>query len=194
MEGKLVIISAPSGAGKTTLVRYLLSQVRGLAFSVSACSRQKRPHEVEGRDYYFISPGEFREKIARDEFVEWEEVYRGRFYGTLKSEIERIWSMGLNVIFDVDVIGGMNIKKKYGGRALAIFIMPPSIEELEKRLVRRSTESTGELKKRLVKAESEIRYAPEFDVTIVNEDLDRAKVEALMAVKNFLETPDNIIQ
>lgn len=186
MQGKLIIFSAPSGAGKTTLVKYLLKQDPGLAFSVSACSREKRPHEVNGRDYWFISTDEFREKIKNNEFVEWEEVYKDHFYGTLKSEIERIWAMGLNVVFDVDVIGGMNIKKQYGNRALSIFVMPPSILELEKRLVRRSTENNENLQKRIAKAETEMKHAPSFDIVIVNENLETAKKETLKIVREFL--------
>lgn len=186
MEGKLVIISAPSGAGKTTLVRHLLEQNLPLAFSVSACSRQKRPHEKHGKDYWFMSAEEFRNKVANGEFIEWEEVYNGHFYGTLKSEIERIWGAGLNVIFDVDVVGGLNIKRQFGDRALAIFIMPPSVGELKRRLTGRSTENPRELARRLEKADAEIKRANEFDVVIVNDKLAEAKQELLDTVSNFL--------
>ena len=189
MQGKLIIFSAPSGAGKTTLVNFLLTRDLKVAFSVSATSRKKRQYEVEGKDYYFISADEFKEKIKNDEFLEWEEVYRDHYYGTLKSEIERIWSMGLNVIFDVDVMGGLNIKKKYGGRALSVFIMPPSVKELEKRLIKRSTESIGNLKGRIAKAEAELKHAGEFDVIIINDNLEKAKKEVLITVTDFLETP-----
>ena len=186
MQNKLIIFSAPSGAGKTTIVNYLLKKNRGLAFSVSACSRKKRSHEVEGRDYYFLSEQEFREKIKNNEFVEWEEVYPGYLYGTLKSEIERLWSEDKIVVFDVDVIGGMNIKIKYGDRALSIFVMPPSIEELERRLVNRSTESREDLAKRISKAEAEMEYASDFDVILVNDNLEKAKQEALNIVEEFI--------
>jgi guanylate kinase len=188
MSGKLIIFSAPSGAGKTTLVKHLLGHDDlKLAFSVSACSREKRKHEVEGKDYYFISEAEFKKKIERGEFVEWEEVYQNHFYGTLKSEIDRIWAMGMNVIFDVDVIGGMNIKRQFGNRSLSVFVMPPSIKELEKRLILRSTENDYNLRNRIAKARSEIEYAPEFDVVIINEDLEKAKKEALQKIRDFLQ-------
>ena len=189
MQGKLIIFSAPSGAGKTTLVNFLLTRDLKIAFSVSATSRKKRPYEVEGKDYYFISADEFKEKIKNDEFLEWEEVYRDHYYGTLKSEIERIWSVGLNVILDVDVKGGLNIKKKYGGRALSVFIMPPSVKELEKRLIKRSTESIGKLKGRIAKAEAELKHAGEFDVIIINDNLEKAKRETLVTVTGFLKQP-----
>ncbi len=191
MKGKLIILSAPSGSGKTTLVNYLLRQELPVAFSISACSREKRPYEVDGRDYYFLSAGEFRDKIARNEFVEWEEVYRDNFYGTLKSEVARIWSEGLNVIFDVDVLGGINIKKQYGPRALAIFVMPPSVEELESRLRGRSTENDSQIRERVAKAEIEMKQADRFDKVIINDDLEKAKQETLSIVTEFLETPLN---
>ncbi|TVR74161.1 MAG: guanylate kinase [Marinilabiliales bacterium] len=189
MEGKLVIISAPSGSGKTTLVRYLLNRKLPLAFSVSACSRPERPHETEGKDYYFLSAAQFREKIDKGEFVEWEEVYQDHFYGTLKSEIRRIWNMGMHVVFDVDVVGGLNIKRQFGDRALAVFIMPPSVAELERRLVKRSTESPENLARRIEKAGAEMKRAAEFDVIIVNEVLDTAKKELYETVSRFLENP-----
>jgi guanylate kinase len=186
MPGKLVIFSAPSGSGKTTLVNHLLRYIPGLSFSVSACSRGKRPHEIDGRDYYFLSAGEFREKIANGEFIEWEEVYPEHFYGTLRSEVERLHAAGRNVIFDVDVRGGMNIKQQYEDKALSVFVMPPSIEELERRLTMRSTETTESLRARLSKARTEIEYAPAFDVVIVNDDLGKAKKDALDTVTRFL--------
>ncbi len=186
-QGKLIIFSAPSGSGKTTLVNFLLTRDIDIAFSVSATSRKKRSHEIEGKDYYFLSPEEFKEKIKKEEFLEWEEVYRDHYYGTLKSEIERIWSMGLNVILDVDVKGGLNIKKKYGRKALAVFIMPPSVKELEKRLIKRSTETMENLKGRIIKAEAELKLACEFDIIIINDNLKKAKSETLVTVKNFLK-------
>ena len=189
MQEKLIIFSAPSGAGKTTLVRHLLEQGLQLAFSVSACSRKKRPHETEGKDYYFMSESEFREKIKNNEFVEWEEVYPHHFYGTLRSEIDRIWSNGLNVIFDVDVVGGLRIKKQYGKRALAVFVMPPSVKELEKRLILRSTENSESLRLRITKASDEMKHATAFDVIIVNDDLETARAEALKIVKDFIQSP-----
>jgi guanylate kinase len=184
-EGKLIIFSAPSGAGKTTIVRSLLDSGLNLEFSISAASRNKRPTEIDGKDYYFITTDEFRKRIANNEFLEWEEVYKDHFYGTLKSEVERIWSNGHHVIFDVDVIGGLNIKKFYGEKALAIFVMPPSVEELENRLRKRSTETEENLNKRIDKALHEITYAASFDKIIVNENLDDAIKEARELVNNF---------
>ncbi len=189
MEGKLIIISAPSGSGKTTLVRHLLGSGLPLSFSVSACSRPKRPYEIDGKDYYFMPAARFREKIDNNEFVEWEEVYKDHLYGTLKSEIARIWKRGLHVLFDVDVVGGLNIKRQFGDRALAVFIMPPSVEELEVRLVRRSTESPENLARRLHKAGAEMKHAGEFDVVIVNDDLEKAKKEICETVTRFIEKP-----
>jgi guanylate kinase len=185
-NGKLIIFSAPSGAGKTTLVKALLESSLNLEFSISAASREKRPAETDGKDYYFITADEFREKIARNEFLEWEEVYKDHFYGTLKSEVQRIWSKGHHVIFDVDVMGGLNIKKFYEEKALAIFVMPPSVEELENRLRKRSTESEENLKKRIDKARHEITYASDFDKIIVNENLNVAIREAKELVQKFL--------
>lgn len=187
MSGKLIIFSAPSGAGKTTIVRHLLQQNLGLEFSISAASREKRPKEVHGKDYYFMSAEEFKEKIKNNDFIEWEEVYENHFYGTLKSEVERIWKNGNSVIFDVDVIGGLNIKKQYKDKALAVFVMPPSIDELRNRLTLRSTESPENLKKRIEKAEAEIAFAERFDVVIINDVLDKALKDATDLVKNFLK-------
>ena len=186
IPGKLVIFSAPSGAGKTTIVRALLKNIPNLKFSVSAASRPKRPNEIDGKDYYFIPVEEFRRKIENDEFLEWEEVYENNFYGTLKSEVDRIWKSGNHVIFDVDVVGGLNIKKYYGERALAIFVMPPSVEVLDKRLRNRSTESETDLKRRIEKARYEMTFAPQFDEIIINDDLEKAVSEAKRLVTAFL--------
>jgi guanylate kinase len=187
MPNKLVIFSAPSGAGKTTIVKHLLRQNLGLEFSISAASREKRPNEVHGRDYYFLSSDEFKSRIKNNEFIEWEEVYENHFYGTLKSEVDRIWNNGNSVIFDVDVIGGLNIKKQYGDKALAVFVMPPSIEELKKRLNARSTESPENLRKRIEKAEAEISFSERFDKVVVNDVLDKALNEATIMVSEFLK-------
>lgn len=187
MTGKLVIFSAPSGAGKTTIVKKMLEKLPELQFSVSACSRKKRPGEKDGKDYYFLSVASFREKISNDEFLEWEEVYKGHFYGTLKSEISRIWDKGKHVIFDVDVVGGLNIKKYYGDKALAIFIMPPSLGHLKERLRKRSTDSEENIETRLAKAEKELKYSEQFDVIIVNNKLEKAVQEAETVVKDFID-------
>ena len=187
MVGKLVIFSAPSGAGKTTIVRRLLAEGFPLEFSVSATSRKQRGNETDGYDYLFMSPGQFRERISCDEFVEWEEVYPDHLYGTLKSEMERIWANGNSVIFDVDVTGGLNLKKLYGEMALAIFLMPPSIRELERRLKARRSESEEKIAVRLAKAEEEILRSVEFDHVIVNDDLEKAIDEAVLLLHNFLE-------
>jgi len=186
MKGKLIIFSAPSGAGKTTIVHRLLESDLGLEFSVSAASRPKRQNEIDGKDYYFISVKDFKEKIKNDEFLEWEEVYKDHFYGTLKSEVERIWAKRHHVIFDVDVYGGINIKKYYKQKALAIFVMPPSIKHLEQRLRGRSTESEENLSKRLEKAELEMSFADEFDRIIINDNLETAIAEAKEIVTEFL--------
>jgi len=186
MQGKLIIFSAPSGAGKTTIVRHLLSRNLDLEFSISATSREKRHNEINGRDYYFLSAEEFKSKIDNNEFLEWEEVYTGTFYGTLKSEVERIRSKGMNVIFDVDVVGGCNIKKYYGADALAVFVQPPSVEELQKRLLYRSTDTPEVIEKRIQKAEYELTFASQFDQIIVNEHLDKAFEDAEKCVHEFL--------
>lgn len=185
---KLIIFSAPSGSGKTTLVHHLLAQPElKLAFSVSATSRAKRPNETHGTDYYFLTPAAFKSKIENNEFLEWEEVYENQYYGTLRSEISRLHALGKSVVFDVDVVGGLNIKKQFGTDALAIFVQPPSIQELEKRLRSRSTESEESLQKRVEKAAEELRFAPKFDVVLVNDNLDQAKKEAEQLVANFCQ-------
>ena len=183
----MIIFSAPSGAGKTTIVTHLLQQGLNLEFSISATSRSARPEEVYGKDYYFLTHDEFRHKIKNCEFLEWEEVYEGTFYGTLKSEVERIRNTGRNVIFDVDVVGGLNIKKYYGNDALAFFIMPPSIEELEKRLQNRSTETDDKIETRIAKAEYELSFSKDFDVILVNDNLYDAFLEAKKLVSDFLD-------
>lgn len=187
MTGKMVIISAPSGAGKTTIVHRLMEAGLGLGFSVSACSRARREHETDGKDYYFLGVDLFLEKISRGEFLEWQEVYPGSYYGTLRSEVERIWNMGRHVIFDVDVIGALNLKKLYGTAALAVFIMPPSEAELERRLRERSTDSADSITKRLGKARQELSRSGEFDRIVINDDLEKAVGETISAVKAFLE-------
>ena len=186
MGGKLVIFSAPSGAGKTTIVHSMLKAEPELAFSVSACSRPKRDNETDGVDYYFLGVEGFKKRIESGDFLEWEEVYKDHFYGTLKSEVDRIWAKNMHVIFDVDVYGGINIKEKFGEKALAIFVMPPSMEILEKRLRGRSTDSEENIQKRLKKSRHEITKAPKFDVVIVNDDLETAVAEAKNIVNAFL--------
>ena len=172
MEGKAIIVSAPSGAGKTSVVRFLLTVIPQLEFSVSACSRIKRTGEADGKDYYFISEDEFRHKISRDEFVEWQEVYPGNYYGTLKSEMDRIWLHGKTPVFDVDVVGALNLKTYFGEQGLALFIHPPSIGELENRLKNRGSESEETLRKRVDKAAFELTFAPRFDKVIINDNLN----------------------
>ncbi len=187
MSGKLIIFSAPSGSGKSTIVNYLLKQDMRLCFSISATSRPPRGAEQHGVEYYFLTPEEFRRRIANGDFLEHEEVYADRFYGTLKEEVERILERGDNVVFDVDVIGGSNIKKYYGDRALSIFIKPPSIEELRHRLEKRGTDAPEVIKSRIAKAEFELSFASSFDVVIVNDDLKNAQEEAYNIVKTFLD-------
>ncbi len=189
MDGKLIIFSAPSGAGKTTIVKKMLEQIPSLEFSISACSRSMRCGETDGVDYFFLTPDTFRNRIQNNEFVEWEEVYPGSYYGTLKSEVERIWTKGNHVIFDVDVKGGLKLKSIFGEKALAIFVMPPSIEVLKKRLECRSTESEETLKVRLSKAEEEISHAPQFDQIVVNDDLQATIERASGIVRSFLQMP-----
>jgi guanylate kinase len=188
VTGRLIIVSAPSGAGKTSVVKRLMEAGLGLEFSVSAASRPPRAGENDGKDYYFITAEEFRQKINKGELLEWQEVYKDQYYGTLKSEVERIWNQGNHVLFDVDVQGGMNLKKMYPDISLSIFIMPPSMKELEQRLRLRSTESEESLKKRLDKAGLEISFAYEFDRIIVNDILEDAVQETITAVKEFLKT------
>jgi guanylate kinase len=188
MVNKAVIISAPSGAGKTTIVKHLLSVIPGLEFSISACSRPKREKEADGKDYYFITSDQFREKISNDEFIEWQEVYPGSYYGTLKSEMDRIWSEDKTPIFDVDVFGGINLKKYFGDAALAVFIEPPSLNELEQRLRHRGTENEKTLKTRLSKVEKELAFAGEFDKILVNDEISTASNKATELITAFLET------
>ena len=189
MEGKCIIFSAPSGSGKTTIVKYLLEQNLGLSFSVSATSREQRSNEQNAKDYHFLGVDGFREKIQQDAFVEWEEVYPNQFYGTLKAEIERIWANGKHVIFDVDVVGGLNIKKAFGDRALSIFVQAPSINDLESRLRGRDTESDESLKKRVGKAREEMGYADRFDRILVNDQLETACAEAVTLIQDYLALP-----
>jgi len=191
MKGKLIIVSAPSGAGKTTIVRHLLAQDLNLSFSVSATTRSPRVNEKDGVDYYFLTEEEFRRKIDREEFLEWEEVYPGIIYGTLHGEVLRLLEQGRNVIFDVDVIGGLDLKAIFREEALAVFIAPPSIEILEKRLRMRSTDTEEKIKVRIAKAAGEMAYAPQFDVVLVNDDLALAMAEAEKMVSNFLLTEQN---
>jgi guanylate kinase len=187
-QGKLLVFSAPSGSGKTTIVRHLLEQPDlNLEFSISATSREPRGEEVHGKDYYFISLEDFKKHIKAQDFLEWEEVYRDNFYGTLKSEIDRIWAQGKNVIFDIDVAGGLRIKSKFPGETLAVFVKPPSIDELKIRLKKRSTESEDKINMRIAKASVELATAPQFDKIIKNYDLDVAKEEAYELVKKFLQ-------
>lgn len=187
-NGKLIVFSAPSGSGKTTIVRHLLGiDELNLEFSISATSREPRGTEIHGTDYYFISLDAFKQHIKNHDFLEWEEVYRDNFYGTLNSEIERIWAMGRNVIFDIDVAGGLRIKRKYPEETLAVFVKPPSIDELKIRLKKRSTETEEKINMRIAKASVELATAPQFDKIIKNYDLDEAKNEAYLLVKDFLK-------
>lgn len=187
-KGKLIVFSAPSGSGKTTIVRHLLQIPElDLDFSISATSRDSRGTEVHGKDYYFISAEEFQKHIQNDDFIEFEEVYTNNYYGTLKKEVERIWKQGKHVIFDIDVVGGLNIKNKFPNQTLAIFVQPPSIEEMEKRLRGRKTDSEEKIKERVAKAEKELKFAKDFDVILVNDDLEKAKKEAFKLVKNFIK-------
>ncbi len=185
-EGKLIIFSAPSGAGKTTIVHHLLTKFPELEFSISATTREARGDEQTGKDYYFISKEDFLHRIAKKEFVEFEEVYSGTFYGTLRTEIERIWEKGKTVIFDIDVEGGMHLKRKYDGDALAVFVQPPSLDVLKERLSGRGTDSKEKLQERFIKAEKELNYAPQFDIILKNYDLQTACSEAEELVRQFI--------
>ena len=188
-NGKLIVFSAPSGSGKTTIVRHLLKQKElNLEFSVSATSREKRGEEIDGKDYYFLTSSEFKSKIKNDEFLEWEEVYRDNFYGTLKSEVERIWEKGKHVIFDIDVSGGLRIKRKFPKETLSVFVKPPSIDELKIRLKKRKTESNDKINMRVAKASAELATAPLFDVVIENDDLEKALSEAYDLVADFVSS------
>lgn len=186
MEGKLFIFSAPSGSGKSTIVQHLMQQKLGLAFSISATSRKPRKGEIDGKEYHFITPELFREKIANKEFLEWEEVYPGQFYGTLRSEVQRIWMGGQHAVFDIDVVGGMNLKKEFEEKACAIFVSPPSLEVLASRLRSRDTDDEASLQKRLGKVEYEMTFADNFDHIIVNDQLDLALQEAEKLVQDFI--------
>jgi len=187
IEGKLIVFSAPSGSGKTTIVQHLLKQKElNLDFSISATSRSPREHEVNGEDYYFMSLEDFKKHIKQDDFLEWEEVYRDNFYGTLKKEIERIWKKGKHVVFDIDVVGGLDIKHIYPERTLAVFVEPPSIEELKIRLKKRKTETEDRINMRVAKASIEMATAPQFDFIIVNNDLQKALKESYTLVRNFV--------
>lgn len=186
-QGKAFIFSAPSGSGKTTIVKHLLEHNADLSFSISACTRSKRPNEVDGRDYYFMTPADFRARIEEKAFIEWEEVYEGKYYGTLKSEIERIWQQGKHVVFDVDVQGGVNLKKYFGSRGLAVFVKVPSVEKLKERLTSRNTESLESLEQRISKAEEELQYEKYFDVTLVNDQLENTLEQAQHYYEEFVQ-------
>lgn len=186
-QGKLIIFSAPSGSGKTTIVRHLLGFPElNLEFSISATSREPREGEIDGKHYYFLSLQDFKQHIKNGDFLEWEEVYRDNFYGTLKTEVERIWSLGKHVIFDIDVAGGLRLKRKFPERTLAVFVKPPSVDELKIRLKNRKTESEDKINMRIAKASVELATAPQFDMIIKNYDLDTAKKEAYELVANFI--------
>ena len=189
MNGKAIIFCAPSGSGKTTIVKHLLDKYSNLGFSISACTRDKRGrNEENGKDYHFLDIHDFKERIDNEEFIEWEEVYPGAYYGTLKSEIQRLWDEGKNVIFDVDVKGGVNLKKAYGNKALSIFVKPPSIEELERRLRERGTETEDKISARVFKMKFEMTFQDQFDVVLVNENLETALAEAEKLVSDFLKS------
>jgi guanylate kinase len=186
-NGKLLVFSAPSGSGKTTIVKHLLAQPElNLEFSISCTTREPRGEEKDGKDYYFITLQDFKNHIKAEDFIEWEEVYRDNFYGTLKSEVERIWAKGKNVIFDIDVAGGLRIKSKFKQETLAVFVKPPSVDELKRRLKERSTESDEKINMRIAKAHVELATAPQFDIIIKNYELDVAKEDAYKLVKDFV--------
>jgi len=184
-QGKLIIFSAPSGAGKTTIVHSILKKEKDLAFSVSACSREKREGEVPAKDYYFLSVEEFKQKIKENAFLEWEEVYKDNYYGTLKEEVQRIWNQGKDVVFDIDVKGGIHLKQKFPSNTLSIFLMPPSIEELENRLRKRHTDTEESIKKRIAKTKEEMTFASSFDQIVVNDDLKKAVEETHKLIRAF---------
>lgn len=186
-SGKVIIFSAPSGAGKSTVVQHLLTKYNCLEFSVSATSRKPRGEERDGKEYFFLTPEEFKQRIDKGEFVEYEEVYAGFYYGTLKSEVERIWEKGNTIVFDIDVKGGVNLKKLYGDNALAIFVCPPSVEVLRQRLIGRGTDSPEAIEKRVAKAEYEMTFADNFDKILVNNDLEKCLREAESTIDNFLK-------
>lgn len=183
---KTIVFTAPSGAGKTTLVRHLLEKYDFLDFSISACTREKRPYELDGKDYYFISPEEFRAKIAAHEFIEYQEVYENQYYGTLRSEVERIWASGKAILFDIDVMGAVNIKKRYKDNCLTVFVKPPSFEVLVERLKNRQTETEASLKKRIMRIKRELAFETDFDTVVINDLLEVAKKESEYLVENFI--------
>lgn len=187
MTGKLILFSAPSGSGKSTIINYLMQQGLGLHFSISATSRPPRGQERNGVEYFFLSPEEFRERIVRNEFLEYVEVYEGRFYGTLKSQVDAQLSRGEHVVADVDVVGAGRIKAVYGDRALTVFVQPPSVDELRRRLEGRGTDSPEVINDRIARAEYELTFAPQFDVVIVNDRLEQAQSDALAAIRRFLQ-------
>lgn len=187
MKDKVIIVSAPSGTGKTSIIKHVLQFLPELQFSISATTRAMREGEVNGKDYHFLTVDDFKSGIERDDFLEWEEVYANQFYGTLKSEVQRIWNEDNIVIFDVDVKGGLNIKRYFGDNALAIFVEPPSLQELENRLRKRGTETEESLRKRLAKAEYELTFAPQFDKIILNDNLDDARAETLRTIREFID-------
>ncbi len=189
MKGKAIIFSAPSGAGKTTIVKHLLQLDLGLEFSISACSRPPRAQEVDGQDYYFMSVEDFRKHIKQDDFLEWEEVYRDHYYGTMKTELDRIWNRQKHVVFDVDVVGGLNLKRYFGRKALAVFVQPPSMQELEKRLRDRSTDADDKILDRMEKAGDEMKSSKQFDVILVNDNLEETLLRGEDIVRDFLDQP-----
>lgn len=188
-QGKAIIFSAPSGSGKTTIVRHLLKTYPFLGFSISATTRPPRPQEIHGKDYYFLTLEDFRQKIEKDEFAEYEQVYEGKYYGTLKTEIQRLWDSGKHVIFDVDVKGGLKLKSYFKEKALAVFVKAPSVEDLFKRLEARNTESAESLAQRIEKANFELSFEEQFDVTLINENLEKAYLEAEKLISNFIAGP-----
>lgn len=190
MQEKLLIFSAPSGSGKTSIVRHILEHESSLEFSISACSRSPRSGEKDGIDYYFISADEFRQKIKADEFCEWEEVYKDHYYGTLMSELEKIWKKGKHIIFDIDVAGGLNLKSAFGDKALAIFVMPPDMQALKHRLTRRGTDTDEKIKMRMLKASEEMKHSDKFDHIIINNNLDEACSQALILVRDFIKNSE----